>query len=53
MTEQSVSHREASELWNESAERANLLKGMPLAELVRRRFVAPAAGKSKAKAAKV
>lgn len=34
-----LSHREASQKWQDSEEKKNLLKDLPVSELIRRRFV--------------
>ena len=42
MAEKKVSYKDANQLWLKSGERAKMLEGMPLSELIRRRFVKPA-----------
>ena len=42
-----VSYQDANQLWMQSAERAKMLEGMPMSELIRRRFVKPAKSQSK------
>ena len=47
MADKKVSYKDANQLWLKSGERAKMLEGMPMSELIRRRFVKPAKNEAK------